>query len=858
MSTKQFGFNELQTALSIWPNFDYENYIIGNSSLLDRIFQILSESKTGILQKNDLQPLFRQLLLNEYSITNEEQHLRVPNASPWPTELEWASYNVSAMKVSDGTLLLSALPWHPEWLGSGDEGVFADSFSNKEVRVNGMCNADPFISDVTGYKYYSSPGQREALRAAFLIPPGETLIVNLPTGSGKSLVGQAPALVNHQEGNLVIFVVPTVALAIDQERQMNKYIQATNSIYEFIPLAWYGGISKEIQSQIRRNIKSGQQKILFASPEALTTSLLRTIFEATRNGMLRYFVIDEAHLITQWGDEFRPAFQLLSGLRNSLLKISEEENVEPFRTLLLSATFTPETIETITDLFGSAEKVQMVTAVHLRPEPQYWFSSARSSLEKKHKIVEAIKNAPRPFILYVTKKQDALEWHRILKTEAGYKRIERFDGDTLGSSRKKIINAWIENKLDGVVATSAFGVGIDKSDIRTVIHATIPETLDRFYQEVGRGGRDGKVSNSLVVYEDSDWLLCKRMANPKIISDELGIAKWEAMFESRKKYGEQSEETFRIDPQAVRFGRTGSNDEDVRWNMRTLSLMARAGFIELQIEPNKFESDDFDEEEPISAIAAMSTVRVHLLRNDHKLPEKWASDISLSRSKTLDAGKKNLRLMEDLLKNSTEVSKILSNLYTNKADYLNVNVTSVCGGCPVDRFDPDRTNTYHVPIASSVNNITSVDISKWKLTFPHLYPRNTHVFYDPDDHSKIIKLLRWLISEVGVQEICVDDNSLIAKSSDWHNLYKYANSKILIHRDLKQLNEEPYSPLARVTFFDSKVTATQINCANLIERPLHLIFYPAKTVDPMRESRLLSDTLDNSVRLIKLFLVISK
>ena len=162
----------------------------------------------------------------------------------------------------------------------------------------------------------------------------------------------------------------------------------------------------------------------------------------------------------------------------------------------------------------------MISAVHLRPEPQYWFSHADSFTEKESKVLEALRYAPRPFILYVTKQQDCVKWEKILKSN-GYERIARFDGKTSDTDRKHIIDAWIKNKLDGVLATSAFGVGIDKGDVRTVIHATIPETLDRFYQEVGRGGRDGKPSVSLVIYEDSDWDICRKMANPTLISNEL-------------------------------------------------------------------------------------------------------------------------------------------------------------------------------------------------------------------------------------------------------------------------------------------------------------------------------------------------
>jgi superfamily II DNA helicase RecQ len=854
-----FGFAKLQEILAQWPMLEVSQET-ASDSLMERIRQVLLKfSFEGKLQKSDLQPLLRHLLLRESINSSHEKNLRIPAASDWPTALEWNSHGVSAMNVGSDAFLLTALPWYPEWLGVGESGAFADSFSDKVVREEGLCSADPFISDVTGYTHYSSPGQREAIRAAFLIPPGDTLIVNLPTGSGKSLVGQAPALVHRQDGNLTLFVVPTVALAIDQARQMEKYFRSFGNNTQTWPLAWYGGVSEEDRSEIRRRMREGTQRILFTSPEALTTSLLRTVFEVARNGMLRYLVIDEAHLITQWGDEFRPAFQALAGLRNSLLRNVEEEKVESFRTLLLSATFTPETIDTLANLFGPPSRVQMVAAVHLRPEPQYWFSRANSSVEKQEQVLEALRNAPRPFILYVTKRNDAIFWSNLLKNYAGYHRVERFDGDTPDQKRKEIITAWIENKLDGVVATSAFGVGIDKGDVRTVIHATIPETLDRFYQEVGRGGRDGKSSVSLLVYEDADWTLSKSMANPTIISNELGISRWRALHESRKKYDREGD-LFRVDPDAVRQGLTGSNDENVKWNMRTLLLMSRAGFLELDVEPNSVPEGDADDLESSSPLATMAIVRIRLLRTDHLLPRAWDEAISLSRSNTLNGGVRNLRLMQGLLQGGSEVAETLAELYRNNSERWPVVVTLVCGGCPSDRFGDKRRGRYHIPVAAPVYNLPQLDLVHWKSTFPYLNdPRYIAVFYEPETTSlAIVRFIKWLVSTCGVQEVCASDTSALLGLPDWRQLYRQAPSGVVVHRNLWQMDEEPYSPLARVTFFDASVTAKEMDQVLLMQRPMHLVFYPSDTRDPNHPLRLFSDTAINSVRFDQLNVVINQ
>jgi ATP-dependent DNA helicase RecQ len=853
-----FGFSKLQEVFLEWPSPQISE-LTAHDSLMERVLQILKEfASTKMLQKPDLQPLIRHILLRESINSGCDKSLRVPADSVWPSKSEWASHGISAMSVgSKNSFLLSAAPWNPTWLDGGNVGVFTDAFSNKKVRKDEYCLADPFITDVTGYEYYSSPGQREAIRAAFLIPPGDTLIVNLPTGSGKSLVGQAPALVHHREGHLTLFVVPTVALAIDQARQMEQYFLKSKTIAQTWPLAWYGGMPESNRSEIRRCMLEGTQRILFTSPEALTTSLLRTVFDVAQNGMLRYFVIDEAHLITQWGDEFRPEFQVLAGLRNSLLRKLNEEKLVPFRTLLLSATFTPETIDTLANLFGPPERVQMVAAVHLRPEPQYWFYKAQSRIEKQERILEALRHTPRPFILYVTTREDAVAWQWILKN-AGLERIQRFDGSTSGSERKNIIADWINNKLDGIVATSAFGVGIDKADVRTIIHATIPETLDRFYQEVGRGGRDGIPSVSLLVYEDADWVLSESMANPRLISNELGMARWYALYESRKNYSDHGD-LIRIDLTALRQGLSSGFSENIKWNMRTLMLMSRAGFLELDVEPNSVQDEEVNDDFCLSPLHAMAVIRIRLLRNDHCLEGTWENVVSHSRSKTLNAGRRNLELMQSLLNCGREISEVLKDLYRNDSNRWLVNVTQVCGGCPVDRFSDSRKDQYHVPVAAPIYNLPPLDLSKWQSIFPHLDPAYLAVFYESGTPlSLIVQLVKWLVSECGVQELSVDQLSELAKLSDWRQLYRHAPTGVVIHRELGQLDEEPYSPLARVTVFDRCARMHQINKLLLMQRPAHWVFYPFNTPDPNYPHRLIADTAINSARLEQLLAVIKQ
>ena len=832
-----FGFNELQSCLAEWPT-ELPLYAANDDLLINRIRQILVGSNYGgILEKADLQPLVRHLLLRESANTGHPQQLRVPVAIDWPTASEWKQHGLSALSAGENAYLLSAEDWHPDWLDAGDKDVFDNAFSCTTVREDGRCPVDPFIEAVTGFKDYSSPGQRESIRASFLIPPGDTLIVNLPTGSGKSLVGHAPALIHRQEGYLTLFVVPTVALAIDQAKQIEPHLQRTAMNNRRWPLAWYGGLPTSDRSEIRARMLNGTQRILFTSPEALTTSLLRTVFEVGRNGMLDYLVIDEAHLVTQWGDEFRPAFQMLAGLRNSLL---HQEGNKPFRTLLLSATFTPETIDTLANLFGPPKRVQIVSAVHLRPEPQYWWSKARNADEKKSRILEALRHAPRPFILYVTTRYDAKHWYNTLK-DIGYNRIRLFDGQTPDDEREDIIDAWRADHLDGVIATSAFGVGIDKQDIRTIIHATIPETLDRFYQEVGRGGRDGKPSISLLVYDESDWDIPKKMVMPTIISNELGFERWRALYDSRQD--DRGDGCFTVNLDAIRSGLKGSNDENVRWNMRTLLLMSRAGFLNLELEPTT-QADIEENNNSLSMLATLVTVKIHLLREDHLLMDAWDNAISESREKTLASGRRNIKLMRQMLLNQREVSEILAALYSNRSQQWPTEVTRICGGCPSDRLDEFRETNYHVPTATPIRRVSPSNLSHWHEMFPNFDPRYLNVFYDPHGQkTQVLRLLHWLVAKCNVQEVCTASDSWITNLPEGRQLYKKAPSGVVIHRYHQELDDEPYTtPLNRVTIFDSLVTVDQIHMVQLVHRPLHVVLYEIQTADPDHPTRRLMDT----------------
>lgn len=174
------------------------------------------------------------------------------------------------------------------------------------------------------------------------------------------------------------------------------------------------------------------------------------------------------------------------------------------RTLMLSATLTNSSRETLRAFFGTDGAFERIAALQLRLEPDFWIAPFSTEQTRIDRVVEALHHAPLPAVLYVTQVDDADDWHARLVAE-GFRRIRKLHGKTGRAEREEIVAQWRDGLLDIVVGTSAFGLDIDYPHARSIIHACVPETLDRFYQEVGRSGRDGHASLSLIVPTGRDF-----------------------------------------------------------------------------------------------------------------------------------------------------------------------------------------------------------------------------------------------------------------------------------------------------------------------------------------------------------------
>lgn len=576
----------------------------------------------------------------------------------------WASASVEAHELESGFLQVRARPWLPSWLvGSGGEWPPEAGLYEKEPRRRDASpEGDPFLS-VVGFDHYASQAQQEAARTVLAAPAGSTILVNLPTGSGKTLCALLPAVLpsnpGDQQRGVTPIVVPTVALALDLEKRLRPVIAHD--------MAYRAGSSR--MDALKTRCGNGVQGPVFLSPEALVGPMRHHLRRAAERGLMRCFAVDEAHMVTAWGDEFRPAFQQIAAVRAELLEIAGEN---PFATVLMSATLSPYDIRTLQELFGSPGPMRHVHAVRLRPEPSYWFQQAESSEQKRNLVLEALWHLPRPLILYTTKRDDAKQWKSHL-VEQGFRRVGLMHGESRTEERDKAIDDWTNDRLDVMVATSAFGLGVDKSDVRAVIHATLPETINRYYQEVGRGGRDGFGCLGLTVWTKQDGRIAAELTNPKFITLERGLQRWRAMFGAPSKQVLSAtcfELPVDVPPSNDARDMDMQSEQNEKWNVRTLLLLRRAGVISF-VPGGESDAD-------VGAYGP-KRVTIQVLQQGHTKEALWQQVVEPKRQEFLDESDISGRRMRQAASGDECLATILADTYTSKEH--GVPVVRSCGGC---------------------------------------------------------------------------------------------------------------------------------------------------------------------------------
>jgi hypothetical protein len=514
-----------------------------------------------------------------------------------------------------------------------------------------------------------------------LSPQGSTILLSLPTGSGKSAIGLFGSLRPGATGTTVV-VVPTVSLARDQEAHLREALDKGQVGRELThrDFAHLGSTDDEVKAAIRARIGEGRQGVVFVAPESLRT-LAWVLSEAARQGLITDFVVDEAHAVLGWGVDFRPDFQTIAGLRRGLLEACPDGR--SFRTILQSATITDHAAGVLGRLFGAETNEDHslgadYTAIEgtLRAEPDYFIVECVDEAERTERVVETLFHVPRPAIVYVTNPPHANALVAALR-ERGFYRVASYTGTTSAQGRTDVEEGWRDIpdrpiRYDVVVATSAFGLGIDQADVRAVIHGSTPETASRFYQEVGRGGRDGRACLSVVFTARRDLGQCRKLALA-VYPGPIVRSRWDSMFMNRMAIEDDERSWVDLDdvrPELLARGVPPGSQRNRSWNQRVLTLLSDAELISLDTPATRRPPEHFS-----------SPVGIRLLRSD-MLEGAWDESWALTRARGSGDAAADFDAMQSILRGGRCVAEELARRFVMTVDGIERPPAAICQGCP--------------------------------------------------------------------------------------------------------------------------------------------------------------------------------
>ncbi len=308
---------------------------------------------------------------------------------------------------------------------------------------------------------------------------GHDVLAVLPTGAGKSAIYQVPALLL---GGPTVIVSPLISLQRDQVGAINES-GAPDAV------AINSAKGKGATEAAWASVRSGDAEYLFLSPEQLAKEdVLADVAELEPS----LFVVDEAHCVSGWGHDFRPDYLRLATVI---------ERLGHPRVLALTATAAPPIRADIIQRLGLRDPHEVVASFD-RPNIAFEVVRFTSDRDKRQTVIERVEAATKPGLVYTSTRKEAEQYAGELQGRGVAAAV--YHAGMKAADRRRVHRKWLDDRLEVVVATSAFGMGIDKADVRFVFHASIPDSPDSYYQEIGRGGRDGEPAAAVLFYREED------------------------------------------------------------------------------------------------------------------------------------------------------------------------------------------------------------------------------------------------------------------------------------------------------------------------------------------------------------------
>ncbi|UNX55424.1 RecQ family ATP-dependent DNA helicase [Georgenia sp. TF02-10] len=338
------------------------------------------------------------------------------------------------------------------------------------------------------------PGQAEAMAA---VVEGRDVLTVMPTGSGKSAIYQVPALLR---AGATVVVSPLIALQDDQVAGIDRAADAPEAVT--VNSAQGRRENAEAWTAVGRD----GAEFLFLSPEQLARE---DVLDRLRGVAPSLFVVDEAHCVSSWGHDFRPDYLGLA---------AAAEHVGRPPVLALTATASAPVQREIVERLGLRDPLVLARGFD-RPNLRLVVRRYTEDATKRRAVVEDVAALPGPGLLYVATRADTERYAQALR-EAG-RRAAAYHAGRRDKDREEVHRAFFDGDLDVVVATTAFGMGIDKADVRFVVHADAPDSLDSYYQEIGRAGRDGEPALATLHYRPEDLGLRRFFASTRVDGEAL-------------------------------------------------------------------------------------------------------------------------------------------------------------------------------------------------------------------------------------------------------------------------------------------------------------------------------------------------